>query len=170
LKTPHGKKLVGKISHYYTKIGVGVIELCDELNVGARISIEGATTNFQQTVDSMQIEYKNVEKAGAGQSVGLKIEEKARQGDLVYTVPTEKNLVGKITHYFSKVGVGVVELCDPLKVGDRISVEGMTTNFQQTVDSMQIEHKNIDSAEPGQSVGLKLEQRTREGDLVYKAI
>ncbi|HDM77849.1 MAG TPA: translation elongation factor-like protein [Deltaproteobacteria bacterium] len=83
-QTPGGKKLVGKISHYFTKIGVGVVELSDELKVGDRISIEGATTNIQQTIDSMQIEHKNVEKAGAGQSIGLKVKDRVREGDLVY--------------------------------------------------------------------------------------
>ncbi|KUO40854.1 MAG: translation elongation factor-like protein [Hadesarchaea archaeon DG-33] len=78
------KKLVGKISHYFTKIGVGVVELSDELKVGDRISIEGATTSIQQTVDSMQIEHQNVQSAGSGQSIGLKIVERAREGDLVY--------------------------------------------------------------------------------------
>jgi len=76
--------------------------------------------------------------------------------------------VGKISHYFTKIGVGVVELSDELKVGDRISIEGATTNIQQTVDSMQIEHENVQSAGSGQSIGLKIVERTREGDLVYK--
>jgi len=80
----------------------------------------------------------------------------------------EKKLVGKISHYFTKIGVGVVELSDELKVGDRISIEGATTNIQQTVDSMQIEHENVQSAGSGQSIGLKIVERTREGDLVYK--
>jgi translation elongation factor EF-1alpha len=80
----------------------------------------------------------------------------------------EKKLIGKVAHYFTKIGVGVIELSDELEVGDRISIEGMTTNLQQTVDSMQIEHENVDSAGPGQSIGLKVEQRVREGDLVYK--
>ncbi|GAG69854.1 hypothetical protein ES703_19979 [subsurface metagenome] len=82
--------------------------------------------------------------------------------------PIEKKLVGKISHYFTKIGVGVVELSDELKVGDRISIEGATTNIQQTVDSMQIEHQNVQSAGSGQSIGLKIVERTREGDLVYK--
>jgi len=80
----------------------------------------------------------------------------------------EKKLVGKISHYFTKIGVGVIELSDELKVGDRISIEGATTNVQQTVDSMEIEHENMQSAGAGQSVGMKVAQRVREGDLVYK--
>ncbi|MEW6592247.1 MAG: translation elongation factor-like protein [Candidatus Hadarchaeota archaeon] len=82
--------------------------------------------------------------------------------------PMEKELVGKVTHYFSKIGVGVIELSDVLKAGDKISVEGATTNFQQPVQSMQIEHKNVPQAAKGQSIGIKLEQRAREGDLVFK--
>jgi putative protease len=82
--------------------------------------------------------------------------------------PVEKKLVGKISHYFTKIGVGVIELSDELKVGDRISIEGATTNLQQTVNSMEIEHESVQSASAGQSIGLKVEQRVREGDLVYK--
>lgn len=78
------KKLVGKVVHYYTKIGVGVVELSDELNVGDRISIEGATTNVEEVVNSMQIEHQNVPNAKAGQSIGLKVPQKVREGDLVY--------------------------------------------------------------------------------------
>ena len=82
----------------------------------------------------------------------------------------EKSLkeVGKVTHYFTRIGVAVIELTDTLSVGGRIQFQGATTNFEQTVASMQIEHKNITTAEKGQSVGLKVEQRVREGDIVYK--
>jgi putative protease len=80
----------------------------------------------------------------------------------------EKELVGRVEHYFTKIGVAVVNLSGELKVGDRISIEGPTTNFQQVVESMQIEHQNVTSAGPGQSVGLKVAQRAREKDRVYK--
>jgi len=80
------KKPIGKIAHYFTKIGVAVIDLSDELKVGDRISIEGATTNFEQAIDSMEIEHKKVQSATAGQSIGLKVSERVRQGDLVYKV------------------------------------------------------------------------------------
>ena len=80
----------------------------------------------------------------------------------------EKKLVGKITHYFTKIGVAVVELTDKLSVGDMISVEGPNTNFQQKIDSMQIEHKNIKTAKKGDSIGLKVIDRVRETDSVYK--
>lgn len=80
------KKLVGKVSHYFTKIGVAIIELTDELSVGDEILIEGASTNFKQTVESMQIEHENIEKAKAGDSIGLKLKDRAREGDSVYKV------------------------------------------------------------------------------------
>jgi len=78
--------------------------------------------------------------------------------------------VGRVTHYFSKIGVAVLELSDKLSVGDRILIRGMTTNVEQTVDSMQIDRVDIESAEAGKSVGLKGEDRVREGDSVYKIL
>lgn len=79
----------------------------------------------------------------------------------------EKKPVGKIKHYYAKIGVAVVELSSELKVGDRIAVEG-STSFEQTVDSMQIERAPITSAKPGQSIGLKVSGKVREDDIVYK--
>jgi len=78
--------------------------------------------------------------------------------------------VGRVTHYFSKIGVAVLELSDKLSVGDRILIRGMTTNIEQTVDSMQIDRVDIESAEAGKSVGLKVEDRVREGDSVYQIL
>jgi len=76
--------------------------------------------------------------------------------------------VGRITHYFSKIDVAVIELKAALSVGETIAVKGPTTDFEQNVDSMQIEHKNVQRAEAGQSIGLKVMQRVRETDVVYK--
>jgi translation elongation factor EF-1alpha len=80
----------------------------------------------------------------------------------------EKKLVGRITHYFTNIGVAVIELEDTLKVGDEISVEGATTNFTQKIDSMQIEHESVKEAKKGDSVGLKVVDKVREGDQVFK--
>ena len=82
----------------------------------------------------------------------------------------EENIVeiGKITHFFSKISVAVIELKAPLSVGDTIVVKGPNTDFEQVVDSMQIEHNNIQRAEKGQSIGLKVSQRVRETDTVFK--
>ena len=78
--------------------------------------------------------------------------------------------IGHITHYFSKISVAIVELTAPLAVGDRILVKGPATDFEQVVDSMQIEHQNITRAEPGQSIGLKTAQHVKEKDVVYKKL
>lgn len=78
--------------------------------------------------------------------------------------------IGKITHFFSKICVAVIELKKPLKVGDTIAIKGPTTDFEQTVDSMQIEHKNVPEAKAGESIGLKVTQRVRETDIVYKKL
>jgi len=84
----------------------------------------------------------------------------------------EENIieVGHIVHFFSKISVAILELTAPLAVGDRILVKGPATDFEQTVDSMQIEHKNIQKAEAGQSIGLKTTQHVKEKDLVYKKL
>ena len=85
---------------------------------------------------------------------------------------SEENVVqvGRITHFFSKISVAVVELTAPLVVGDRILVKGPSTDFEQIVESMQIEHKNIPRAEAGQSIGLKTTEHAREKDRVYKKL
>jgi translation elongation factor EF-1alpha len=80
----------------------------------------------------------------------------------------EKKLVGKVTHYFTDIGVAVIELEDIVNVGDEISIEGATTNFTQKIESMQIEHKSVEEAKKGDSIGLKVTDRVREGDQVFK--
>ncbi len=82
----------------------------------------------------------------------------------------EKEFVGEVRQYFSKIGVGIIELEKELSVGDSISIEGFKTNFQQKVDSMQIEHKNVDNAKSGEFIGLKVNEVVRENDKVYKVI
>jgi putative protease len=79
-------KVVGKVIHYYNKIGVAIVELRAKLAVGDEIGIEGANTSFRQTVESMQIEHEIVEKAGKGQSIGLKVIDRCRKGDRVYII------------------------------------------------------------------------------------
>ena len=78
--------------------------------------------------------------------------------------------VGHITHFFSKIGVAIVELTAALAIGDQILVKGPATDFEQVVDSMQIEHQNVQKAEYGQSIGLKVAQPVKEKDVVYKKL
>ena len=84
------------------------------------------------------------------------------------SIPEEGKLVGKITHYFGKIGVAVIELSDKLKVGDKIRVIGGEVDFEQVVDSMEADHKKVEEAKARESIGLKLEQKAREGYSVYK--
>ncbi|MEO0092181.1 MAG: translation elongation factor-like protein [candidate division WOR-3 bacterium] len=83
---------------------------------------------------------------------------------------TEKK-VGKVTHFFGKISVAIVELTDDsLSVGDTIHIKGHTSDFTQKVESMQIEHQNVQKAEVGQSIGLKVIAHAHENDIVYKVI
>ncbi len=76
--------------------------------------------------------------------------------------------IGKVTHYFSKIRVAGIELSDELTVGDTILVKGATTFFQQKVESMQLDQKNIEEGEPGQLIGIAVQEKARPGDKVYK--
>lgn len=78
--------------------------------------------------------------------------------------------VGEVTHYYTRIGVAVVRVTAPLRVGDRIAIKGRTTDFEQVIESMQIEHEAIEEAKPGDLIGLKVVDRVREGDIVYKVV
>ena len=84
-------------------------------------------------------------------------------------VPEEGKLIGKVTHYFGNIEVAVIELEDTLTVGDTIRIAGgADTDFTQTVESMEIEHKKVKVAKAGDSIGLKVKEKIREGYKVYK--
>ncbi|MBI2582961.1 translation elongation factor-like protein [Candidatus Azambacteria bacterium] len=80
----------------------------------------------------------------------------------------EEQLIGKVTHYYSKLGVAIVELSGTLSAGDRVHVKGHLSDFEQPVDSMQVEHQNVENAKKGDVIGLKVSEKVREGDEVYK--
>ncbi|HUV43009.1 MAG TPA: translation elongation factor-like protein [Patescibacteria group bacterium] len=75
--------------------------------------------------------------------------------------------LGTITHYYDKIGVGVVDVLASIKVGDKVKITG-SNEFEQEITSMQIEHENIDSAKKGDQIGLKIDQSVKEGDELYK--
>ena len=81
----------------------------------------------------------------------------------------EKQEVGRVFNYFSKISVAAIELSAPLKKGDRIFVEA-SEPFEQEVGSMQIEHDSVEEVGAGQSVGMKVSGECREGDRVYKIV
>ncbi|OHA61707.1 MAG: hypothetical protein A2117_00720 [Candidatus Wildermuthbacteria bacterium GWA2_46_15] len=79
-----------------------------------------------------------------------------------------EELIGRVSHYFDKVGVAVIELSGPLEAGDQIRIVGGETDFTQEVDSMEIEHQKIQGAKKGDSIGLKAAQKVHDGYKVYK--
>lgn len=81
----------------------------------------------------------------------------------------EKKAVGKVTHYYDKIGVAIIELASALKVGDKVKFTKGDFEHEQAVDSMQIERANVDSAKKGAIIGIKVDVPIREGTMVYVA-
>jgi translation elongation factor EF-1alpha len=79
-----------------------------------------------------------------------------------------EKLIGSVNHWFGRIGVAGIALTDKLAVGDRIHIQGHTTDFEQEITSMQIMHQDVSEAGPGDDVGVKVEFRARRGDRVYK--
>jgi translation elongation factor EF-1alpha len=78
---------IGKVTHYYDKIGVAIVELDADLGTGDKIKfVRGGEDLFEQDVDSIQIEHEKIEKAGKGDVVGLKVENEVKEGAEVFKV------------------------------------------------------------------------------------
>ena len=77
--------------------------------------------------------------------------------------------IGKVTHYYGHIGVAIVKFNKAVDVGVKLHFKGAHTDFEQTIDSMQFDHKDISSAKKGQDVGIKVNEKVREGDEVYEA-
>ena len=82
----------------------------------------------------------------------------------------EKKEIGRVSHYFGNPQVAAIVLTDGLKVGDTISIQGHTTDFEVVVESIQIEHDSLEEAKAGDNVGIKVPEKVREHDVVYKVI
>ncbi len=80
-----------------------------------------------------------------------------------------KKEVGEIFSYFSKIGVAAIKLMSILRKGDKVHIMGHTTDFKQVIGGMQIEHKKVDKAKKGDDLGIKVKDRVRPGDKIYKA-
>ncbi len=76
--------------------------------------------------------------------------------------------IGEVTHYFSKINVAVLRLTHPLSIGSQVHFAGASTDFIQEIGSMQIDHATVDEVHPGDDVAVKVDQRVRAGDLVYR--
>ena len=111
-----------------------------------------------------------------GKNTNLKFQMPSNSKSNIATAPiaimSQENIIeaGHVMHFFAKINVAAVDLTQPLSVGDTILVKGPTTDFEQNVESMQIERQAIPNAQAGQSIGLKLNQPAKEKDTVYKKL
>ncbi len=80
----------------------------------------------------------------------------------------EEQIIGKVEDFFARPVVAGIGLTGSLKVGDKIRIKGHTTDLEMTVDSMQIDNTNVTEAKAGDSIGVKVPERVRAGDSVYK--
>ena len=78
-----------------------------------------------------------------------------------------KDLLGKVIHYYDKIGVAVLKLKKPLKVGDLVKFIKSDNEFQQTIESMQLEHKGVSKGKAGDEIAVKVDQEAKKGTLVY---
>jgi putative protease len=81
-----------------------------------------------------------------------------------------EQIVGNVSDFFARPVVAAIELTAPLQLGDKIHIKGHTTDLELTVDSMQINNVPVKEAKPGDSVGVKVPERVRKGDTVYKMV
>ena len=81
----------------------------------------------------------------------------------------DKDLVGKVIHYYDKIGVAVVKLGKVLKVGDKVKFVHGENEFEQTVESMQLEHKQVDAGKKGQEIAIKVDKETKTGTELHLA-
>ena len=80
----------------------------------------------------------------------------------------EEEEIGRVSDYFARIGVAGIDLTGKLRVGDTIHVKGHTTDLEQVVESMQIEHDQVEEAGPGEKIGIKVQDRCRGGAHVYR--
>lgn len=76
--------------------------------------------------------------------------------------------IGEVTHYFGGISVAIVKFSKPIAIGAKLRFKGATSDFTETVRSMQYDHQEISEAKKGQEVGIKVGEKVREGDKVYE--
>jgi hypothetical protein len=119
--------VVGRVTHYYDRLGVVAVQLQKAIRTGQILRICGAHTDFLQPVESMQIDRKKVATAPAGAEIGLQLRQPARPGDLLLelALPSAPGLpglpvIGLVIQYYSRIGVAGVTLLNTISVGDHI--------------------------------------------------
>jgi len=126
----------------------------------------------RRTKKSAQKKSKTVGQRKKHKLSSQKIRKKSKIVKIVKPKSVEQAVaVGEITHYFSKIEVCVIKVTKgEIHVGDKIQIKGAATDFSQTITSLQIESVNVNKARKGQLVGLKVSQKVKAGDKVYKVI
>ena len=81
----------------------------------------------------------------------------------------EEKEIGTVFAYFSKIGVAAIKLKSGLKKGDKVHIKGHTTDFEQEITSMQVDKNEVESAKKGDEIGIKVDDRVRPNDKLYKA-
>ena len=76
--------------------------------------------------------------------------------------------IGEVFSYYSNIEVAAIKLSGKLKIGDKIKIKGHTTDFEQKIISMQIEHEQVSEASSGDEIGIKVSEKVRKGDKVFK--
>lgn len=121
----------------------------------------------KKVVQKKRVMKKKVIRKKVTKKSALKISKKTTKG-VKKTGKKEGVVAGIITHYFPHVRAAVIKLKAPLSVGDKIKIKGHTTDFTQIIASMQMDRVDISSAKPGQEIGLLVNSRARQHDLVTK--
>ena len=80
----------------------------------------------------------------------------------------KKDLIGKVVHYYDKIGVAVIKLVKPLKIGDKVKFKKVDLFFDQTIESMQLEHEQVKSGKRGEEIAVKVDKVAKDGTEVYK--
>jgi len=97
-----------------------------------------------------------------------KVKPKAKKVKKVAKPKVKKEkLLGKIAHYYDKIQVAAINVLAPIKVGDVVHIKGHTTDFEQPITSMQIEHEKVQAAKKGDDIGIKVKEYVRDNDGVY---
>ncbi len=108
--------------------------------------------NIKKTAKKKPVKKKAAKKAAPKKAVVLK----------------QAKPIGVVTHYYGNIEVGILKFNKPVKVGIEIEIKGATTDFSQTITSMQFDHKEIPAAKKGQEVGVKMKDKVREGDEIFE--
>lgn len=82
----------------------------------------------------------------------------------------EEKVIGEVTHYYSHLEVAIVKFNRKVKVGETVHFKGHTTDFTETINSIQYDHKDVEEAKSGQEVGIKVSEKVRQGDKVCEVV